>query len=379
MSAYNQHLRSKKHSKRSIKKSSVVIDSQSNPILSSATDTSAVAPAIAAIAPAIAPATGPVTVTSGATTTNKSTSLSSPNNDQKNDDKQDTKMDDKEDKKEDQLDSEISKYACRTAVPIKTCIFCGVQFDTIDTSLDHMLKIHGFFIPFVEYLVDLEGLLEYLGAKVGFGHVCLYCNGRTRAAYGSLQAVRQHMDAKFHCKIRLDDNDEQELINFYQFPNSDNDQDANQDDKMYTNDLNEEILKDKNQVKNQAVETKNINTQLVPVNNEAGLVKVERIEPARQVASVNEIGELIMNDGSVIGHRSMKIYYRQNLKPRPSRHLVLLQQMVSTYRTLQLPGYHPDKNNDGKKAFQAIMQKQRMKVGVKGNSLQKHFRAQINF
>jgi len=38
-----------------------------------------------------------------------------------------------------------------------------------------MLKVHGFFIPFVEYLTDLEGFLNYLGAKVGVGHVCLWC------------------------------------------------------------------------------------------------------------------------------------------------------------------------------------------------------------
>jgi pre-60S factor REI1 len=37
-----------------------------------------------------------------------------------------------------------------------------------------MLKQHGFFIPFVENLVDLEGLLTYLGEKIGIGHVCLW-------------------------------------------------------------------------------------------------------------------------------------------------------------------------------------------------------------
>ena len=45
----------------------------------------------------------------------------------------------------------------------------------------------------IEYLDDLEGMIEYLGAKVGMGRVCLYCNGRGRARYGSVSAVRQHM------------------------------------------------------------------------------------------------------------------------------------------------------------------------------------------
>jgi pre-60S factor REI1 len=39
----------------------------------------------------------------------------------------------------------------------------------------------------------MTGMLEYLGAKVGVGKVCLYCNGKIKARYSSIEAVRLHM------------------------------------------------------------------------------------------------------------------------------------------------------------------------------------------
>jgi len=55
-----------------------------------------------------------------------------------------------------------------------------------------MTKIHSFFIPEIEYLVDLRGLIKYLGEKISVGNVCLYCNGRGKGMK-SLEAVRKHM------------------------------------------------------------------------------------------------------------------------------------------------------------------------------------------
>ncbi len=80
-----------------------------------------------------------------------------------------------------------------SGIPLKHCLFCSTSFDCVQSSLEHMLKQHGFFIPFADLMHDLQGLLLYLGEKIGIGHVCLYCNGRGRAAYPSVHAVQQHM------------------------------------------------------------------------------------------------------------------------------------------------------------------------------------------
>lgn len=72
------------------------------------------------------------------------------------------------------------------------CLFCREVSSDIETyflraflsgrNLDHMFKKHGLIIPDRESVVDLEGLMDYLGQKVGtvfcsyvdIGRVCLH-------------------------------------------------------------------------------------------------------------------------------------------------------------------------------------------------------------
>jgi pre-60S factor REI1 len=58
--------------------------------------------------------------------------------------------------------------------------------------MKHMTEAHSFIIPDIEFLVDLRGLIEYLGEKVSVKNMCLYCNGKGRG-FQSLDAVQKHM------------------------------------------------------------------------------------------------------------------------------------------------------------------------------------------
>lgn len=49
------------------------------------------------------------------------------------------------------------------------CLFCLHHSKNLLKNLNHMTEAHTFFIPDVEYCVDLEGLLRYLGEKVTQG------------------------------------------------------------------------------------------------------------------------------------------------------------------------------------------------------------------
>lgn len=46
------------------------------------------------------------------------------------------------------------------------CFMCDLEHDTIESCMVHMHKLHGFFIPDIEYLKDPKGLLTYLSLKV---------------------------------------------------------------------------------------------------------------------------------------------------------------------------------------------------------------------
>lgn len=49
------------------------------------------------------------------------------------------------------------------------CIFCAHHSEDLVENVKHMSVVHSFFIPDTEYIIDLEGLLLYLGEKIARG------------------------------------------------------------------------------------------------------------------------------------------------------------------------------------------------------------------
>lgn len=52
------------------------------------------------------------------------------------------------------------------AIPVTDCLFCLHHSRSLTKNVAHMTKVHSFFIPDIEYLVDLRGLIAYLGMPV---------------------------------------------------------------------------------------------------------------------------------------------------------------------------------------------------------------------
>lgn len=115
-----------------------------------------------------------------------------------------------EDTSADPVDKRIEKG--RRLGPLE-CLFSGHLSATPEENAEYMYMNYGFFIPDVEYLVDLPGLLSYLGDKVGVGFCCVYCH----RVFESVQAARQHMLAAGHCKIVYGDDDDEEAGEFDEF------------------------------------------------------------------------------------------------------------------------------------------------------------------
>ena len=49
------------------------------------------------------------------------------------------------------------------ALGLEECLFCSHVSKTMDANISHMTRLHSFFIPDLEYVCDLEGLIVYLG------------------------------------------------------------------------------------------------------------------------------------------------------------------------------------------------------------------------
>ncbi|CAM6127896.1 unnamed protein product [Calypogeia fissa] len=189
------------------------------------------------------------------------------------------------------------------------CFICDYQPDaTIEGCVEHMHKVHGFFIPEAEFLKDPQGMLSYLGLKVTKGHMCLYCDDRGKR-FQSLEAVRKHMISKSHCKLRLGDGEgaaEEELEEFYDFSSS-------------------YVASDGTQ-----------------------LVKVDNPEDA-PVSLVNGGLELVVRsdsaDGKVsktIGSRELFRYYKQRPRPSEQRDGIAVNAVVAKYRSMGLATRDPE-------------------------------------
>jgi len=99
------------------------------------------------------------------------------------------------------------------------CLFCSHHSANMIKNLKHMTLEHSFFIPDAEYVIDMKGLLTYLGEKVSQGFMCLWCNDRGKTFY-SVQAAQQHMQDKGHCKMLHEGEALAEYANFYDYSSS---------------------------------------------------------------------------------------------------------------------------------------------------------------
>jgi pre-60S factor REI1 len=202
-------------------------------------------------------------------------------------------------------------------IPLKSCLFCMKTFDTFEASVTHMEDKHGLFIPFAQYLEDKEGLFNFLGHKVGMGHTCLWCQKIKK----STEAVRSHMLALGHAKF--DPDEDADILEFYNVPGEESDEDAEmeQDGKRVTGSATADGAAKTNDESTAMQTDEAVQKQEASTKQEGKETKARR-----RPVEFNEMGELVMSDGSIIGHRAFRYIYKQNLRPLEQRESVLLAQ-----------------------------------------------------
>ena len=159
-------------------------------------------------------------------------------------------------------------------------IFDNKEFDTVDECVSYMALTFGFFIPDIEYMTDLEGFLGYLGEKVKLGGLCLCCQKQCKPG----RPCQNHMRDSSHCKIAFEEGiDMDEYEDFYDYTSS---------------------------------------YEGMPEDDE-GVVKT---------VEISSIGELVLLDGRVAGHRDYRLYYKQHYRAAESRPAVLALQREELIR-----------------------------------------------
>ncbi|KAI9794591.1 MAG: hypothetical protein M1816_004478 [Peltula sp. TS41687] len=108
------------------------------------------------------------------------------------------------------------------------CLFCNYVSPSMPLNVSHMGKIHGMFIPEQNYLVDLQGLIDYLREKVFEDHECLYC-GKLK---GTTAGAQTHMRDKGHCMIGFESEEQMvEIGQFYDFRSTYSDEDLGEEEE----------------------------------------------------------------------------------------------------------------------------------------------------
>ena len=231
------------------------------------------------------------------------------------------------------------------------CLFCSHSSESLEANMEHMTVAHSFFIPDLEFLVDLPGLLNVLARKVGTMNSCLYC----RKLFHSVEAAQKHMTDKGHAKVWYEDDADVEYQDFYDFSSIYEDVDwEDEDDDMSVVD---EVTTDSKQV---------------------AVVGRPILAPS-QVSQ--DATALYLPTGKTAGHRAYNRYWKQTLKPEETRDSVLIQRLKGQYKML---GWHTvsqkmEQARQTKKQALLVSRKHvdfKAKVGLTHNGLQRYFRLQ---
>lgn len=228
--------------------------------------------------------------------------------------------------------------------PPDACLFCPLQCDSMDHVLQHMARQHSFFLPDIEYCVDLAGMLSYLGEKVALGYMCLYCEDTGRT-FWSMRAARAHMISKGHCMLRWRPGDELEYADFYDFRPSYPD---------YVAGANDDEGGD---------------TALLP----AGRADCD-------AARIEDDLSLALPSGTRAVHRSLVSFYRRRLPQPDRRESVTIQRVAAEYRMLGYAGPTVRTREERASRDAAIRRAQQvqLRVSLQTNSLMRarYFRTQ---
>ncbi|GAX13322.1 pre-60S factor REI1 [Fistulifera solaris] len=242
----------------------------------------------------------------------------------------------------------------------RQCLFDRHMSVSVQANVERMQRKYGFFIPDAEYLTDLTGLVGYCHEKIKLGHVCLYC----QKVFTTWQGCQKHMISKRHTKLRYEpDIDLEEFAVFYDFAEADAEYLGRPSSEKKTVDAEmEEVSGDDedwedisdDEVAAMDVEDDDHDNEVMDNDFDEAI--------ARMGFDVTALGELVLPDGRIIGHRLYRRYYKQRApRTNTSNEAVNAARLAASERLYRGKvyriGYQGDRNssNDPSSGMTALM------------------------
>ena len=174
------------------------------------------------------------------------------------------------------------------------CLFCNFKSDNLKNNFYHMVQMHNLEIPFIFYIKNYEELIKILAKKIFVYHACFTCDTQR---FETIRSLQRHMLSKGHTVINDKDLDEF-LYKYYDIK------------KLLS-------IKDKNKRKSKEFKILSLRAKVAKVLNEKNLegdeweeIKSNEDEDEYEPMTLPN-GELLLENGTTLGNKEFKIYYKQ--------------------------------------------------------------------
>lgn len=178
------------------------------------------------------------------------------------------------------------------------CLFCNKKTESLENNFIHMRDEHKLFIPLVFCIKNYNGLISILAQKIFTYNSCLFCDTQKFGHYKDLQ---KHMLDKGHTYIN-DTDLEDVLFKYYSKKKL-----RELKDSKWTKMKEYKILTLRIKVEEQLRKEDNKDNEWEEESdsNEDNDIFDPLVLPS---------GELLLEDGTVLGNKIYKIYYQQRIK-----------------------------------------------------------------
>ena len=178
---------------------------------------------------------------------------------------------------------------------ITYCLFCNFKSENLKNNFYHMVQTHNLEIPFIFYIKNYEDLIKIFAKKIFSYHACFTCDTQR---FETIKALQKHMLSKGHTIVNNKDLDEF-LFKYYDLK------------KLLS-------IKDKNKRRSKEFKILILRARVAKELKEKNLEGDDEWEEIKSDEEDDDYepltlpnGELMLEDGTTLGNKEFKIYYKQ--------------------------------------------------------------------
>ena len=204
---------------------------------------------------------------------------------------------------------------------ITICLFCNYKSDTLKNNFYHMVQKHELEIPFIFYIKNYEELIKLLSKKIFVYHACFTCDTQR---FETIKALQSHMLSKGHTTVNYKDLDEI-LFKYYDLKKL-----------LAIKDTNIRRSKEFKILSLRAKVAKELKEKNLEGDDEWEEVKSDEDNEEDYEPMTLPNGELLLQNGSTLGNKDFKIYYKQKFHANKYENLQKEHKIRNKERNLRL-------------------------------------------